>query len=131
MVNEENKTPLDLAKEHSYKPIIELLQFANDNNALLNTHISNAVGSDATDDTLAHACTSLPAMKGDRVLCLDGGGIKGLILIEMLLVIERITGKRIVELFDWIVGTSTGGILALAMVYSKCKDASMPMLLSC
>ena len=56
---------------------------------------------------------------GDRVLCLDGGGIKGLILIEMLSTIERATGKRIVDLFDWFVGTSTGGILALALVYSK------------
>ena len=56
---------------------------------------------------------------GDRVLCLDGGGIKGLILIEMLSAIEKATGKRIVDLFDWLVGTSTGGILALALVYSK------------
>lgn len=57
--------------------------------------------------------------KGDRVLCLDGGGIKGLILIDMLITIERIANKPIIELFDWIIGTSTGGILALAMVYSK------------
>lgn len=56
---------------------------------------------------------------GDRVLCLDGGGIKGLILIELLSCIEEITGKKIIDLFDWFVGTSTGGILALALVYSK------------
>ena len=56
---------------------------------------------------------------GDRVLCLDGGGIKGLILIEMLSAIEKATGKQIIDLFDWFVGTSTGGILALALVYSK------------
>ena len=56
---------------------------------------------------------------GDRVLCLDGGGIKGLVLIEMLSAVEKATGKRIVDLFDWFVGTSTGGILALALVYSK------------
>ena len=56
---------------------------------------------------------------GDRVLCLDGGGIKGLILIELLSCIEKITGKQIIDLFDWFVGTSTGGILALALVYSK------------
>ena len=56
---------------------------------------------------------------GDRVLCLDGGGIKGLILIDMLITIERIANKKITELFDWIIGTSTGGILALAMVYSE------------
>ena len=57
--------------------------------------------------------------QGDRVLCLDGGGIRGLILIELLYAIEKVTGKRIVDLFDWIIGTSTGGILALALVYSK------------
>ena len=57
--------------------------------------------------------------KGDRVLCLDGGGIKGLILIDMLVTIERIANKKITELFDWIIGTSTGGILALAIVYSE------------
>jgi len=57
--------------------------------------------------------------RGERVLCLDGGGIKGLVLIDMLSTIEKITGRRIVDLFDWIIGTSTGGILALALVYGK------------
>ena len=56
---------------------------------------------------------------GDRVLCLDGGGMRGLILIELLSCIEEVTGKQIIDLFDWFVGTSTGGILALALVYSK------------
>ena len=109
LVNKQNKTALDLAKENTYKPIIELLEFASVNNALLNSCISSA------------ECKTQPSLKGDRVLCLDGGGIKGLILIEMLMVIEQITGKRIRELFDWIIGTSTGGILALAMVYSRLK----------
>ena len=59
------------------------------------------------------------SLYGDRVLCLDGGGIKGLILIDMLITIERIANKKITELFDWIIGTSTGGILALAIVYSE------------
>ena len=54
---------------------------------------------------------------GQRILCLDGGGLKGLILIEVLIYIERQAGRRITELFDWIVGTSTGGIIALALVY--------------
>ena len=57
--------------------------------------------------------------KGDRVLCLDGGGIRGLILIELLSAIEETSGAKIIDLFDWIIGTSTGGILALAIVYSK------------
>ena len=54
---------------------------------------------------------------GSRILCLDGGGIRGLIQMAVLGEIERRTGKRIVDLFDWIVGTSTGGIITLALTY--------------
>lgn len=53
----------------------------------------------------------------DRLLCLDGGGIKGLVLIQMLIALEREAGRPTRELFDWIAGTSTGGILALAIVH--------------
>lgn len=56
---------------------------------------------------------------GSRVLCLDGGGIKGLIQLEILSQLETKTGRKVTELFDWIVGTSTGGIIALGLVYGK------------
>ena len=57
---------------------------------------------------------------GGRVLCLDGGGIRGLIQMEVLSQLERETGKKVTELFDWIIGTSTGGIVALGLIYGKC-----------
>ena len=60
---------------------------------------------------------------GSRILCLDGGGVRGLVQIEILRQIEKKTGKKITELFDWIVGTSTGGIIALALVYGKPEPA--------
>ena len=56
---------------------------------------------------------------GWRILFLDGGGIRGLAEIEMLMEMERMTGKRIVDMFDWFVGTSTGGIIALGLVYCE------------
>jgi len=50
-----------------------------------------------------------------RVLSLDGGGIKGVFSAAVLAELERMTGKRIVEHFDLIAGTSTGGIIAVAL----------------
>lgn len=50
-----------------------------------------------------------------KVLSIDGGGIRGIIPAVVLTYIETRTGKRISELFDLIAGTSTGGILALAL----------------
>ncbi len=52
---------------------------------------------------------------GLRVLCIDGGGTRGVIPITVLEELERRSGKRIFELFDLICGTSTGGIIALAV----------------
>ncbi|WAQ97403.1 PLPL9-like protein [Mya arenaria] len=49
------------------------------------------------------------------VLCLDGGGIRGLVLIQLLAAIEEAADTPVHELFDWVGGTSTGGLLALAM----------------
>ncbi|XP_033123790.1 85/88 kDa calcium-independent phospholipase A2-like, partial [Anneissia japonica] len=58
--------------------------------------------------------------KKDTVLCLDGGGVRGLILVQILMAVEKAAGRPIAELFDWIVGTSTGGILALAIAKGYC-----------
>lgn len=50
-----------------------------------------------------------------KLLCLDGGGIRGLVLIQLLSYLENYTKKNIADIFDWIAGTSTGGILALLL----------------
>ena len=54
---------------------------------------------------------------GSRLLFLDGGGVRGLSQIECLIQLEEATGRKIADLFDWIVGTSIGGIIALGLVY--------------
>ena len=50
-----------------------------------------------------------------RVLAIDGGGVRGIIPARILTALEDATGQPIAELFDLIVGTSIGGIAALAL----------------
>lgn len=50
-----------------------------------------------------------------KILSLDGGGIKGLYAATLLSEIERKTGRLIGDYFDMICGTSTGGLIALAI----------------
>lgn len=50
-----------------------------------------------------------------KILSIDGGGIKGVFPASFLSVVEEATGKRIFDYFDLIVGTSTGGIIALGL----------------
>jgi patatin-like phospholipase/acyl hydrolase len=50
-----------------------------------------------------------------RILSLDGGGIMGAFAASALAAFERATGRRVVEHFDLITGTSTGGIIALGL----------------
>uniref|UniRef100_T1JT22 phospholipase A2 n=1 Tax=Tetranychus urticae TaxID=32264 RepID=T1JT22_TETUR len=50
-----------------------------------------------------------------KLLCLDGGGIKGLILVQMLAILEDMTKRRTYDTFNWIAGTSTGGLLAISL----------------
>lgn len=58
-----------------------------------------------------------PPLAGLRILSLDGGGVRGIVILEVLRQIQQELGGRIKvqEFFDLIVGTSTGGILALGL----------------
>jgi uncharacterized protein len=51
-----------------------------------------------------------------RVLAIDGGGIRGIIPATILAELERrVAPRALADVFDLIVGTSTGGILALGL----------------
>lgn len=51
-----------------------------------------------------------------RVLTIEGGGVRGIIPTRLLTALESLAGAPITELFDVLVGTSTGGMLALGLV---------------
>ena len=52
-----------------------------------------------------------------RILSIDGGGIKGIFPASFLELLESnyLEGKSIINYFDLICGTSTGGIIALGL----------------
>lgn len=50
-----------------------------------------------------------------KILSIDGGGIKGVFPASFLSSIESTTGKKVTDYFDLIVGTSTGGIIAMGL----------------
>ena len=50
-----------------------------------------------------------------RILALDGGGLKGAFTAAAIATWESQTGLRVVDHFDLIAGTSTGGILAIGL----------------
>ena len=56
-----------------------------------------------------------------NVLSIDGGGIRGIIPAMILKKIEKETKRPIHDLFDLIAGTSTGGIIALALTMPDCN----------
>lgn len=50
-----------------------------------------------------------------RVLCIDGGGVRGAFPAAFLAELERHCSRPISSYFDLIAGTSTGGIIAIAL----------------
>lgn len=60
------------------------------------------------------------------VLSLSGGGTRGIMEAEYLAQLEEVTRKPIRKLFDVIVGTSTGGLLAILLSIPDQYDHNKP-----
>jgi hypothetical protein len=72
--------------------------------------------------TISSQLTRLPLVRGRvsdgisfRILALDGGGIRGAFTASVLATLESSLGVPITNQFDLLAGTSTGGILAIAL----------------
>lgn len=65
------------------------------------------------DQARVKAFKNLNIPEGNKtILCLDGGGIRGILTIQLLKKLEEAAGIPCYELFDFVAGTSTGGIIA-------------------
>lgn len=69
------------------------------------------------DDTkrTAHSAQMLEGKEPFQILALDGGGIRGLFSAAILSLIEQDLQTKVVDHFDLIVGTSTGGVIAIGL----------------
>ena len=65
--------------------------------------------------SLAQKVKSRSTTKIKRILCLDGGGIKGAFSVSFISELQKKIDNPIGNYFDLIVGTSTGGIIALGL----------------
>lgn len=87
-----------------------------------NIELATSLDAKVLSNRIFEQLCRLPLVRGEglgdrsfRILSLDGGGIKGTFTAAVLAEWERATGCRLVDHFDLIAGTSTGGILALGL----------------
>jgi uncharacterized protein len=75
---------------------------------------------DKLDSSRKKAFEKLHIDPGHRViLCLDGGGMRGILTIQLLKKLEEVAEMPCHQLFDMVAGTSTGGIIAGLIVTGK------------
>ena len=71
-----------------------------------------------------------PTGAGVRVLSLDGGGIRGIVQLEVLHAIEQCLGGHmpVQNFFDLMIGTGTGGMVAIALAHKdRTVDSCLDM----
>ena len=59
------------------------------------------------------------------VLSLDGGGVRGLATVIFLKELEKASGKKIFDLFDFFIGTSAGGLNAMHLVINQVNTSEL------
>ena len=108
--NSEQQTALDLARKEGATAIADdierILKLQND----LNSDQPKERAASSTDDQVEKV----------TMLSLDGGGIRGLVFIQVFLEMDKRRKKlypqspTLLSCFNWVTGNSTGGIAALA-----------------
>ena len=64
----------------------------------------------------------MPEKRKFRILAIDGGGLRGVVPLQVIRYIESLTNEDIHKTFDLIAGTSTGGLLATSLTLQDDKS---------
>jgi hypothetical protein len=60
-----------------------------------------------------------PSVRARHILALDGGGVRGVVTLQMLRAFEERFGTPACEFFDMFAGTSTGAIIAALLAFRR------------
>lgn len=92
------------------RPFLEAANVANDLNGQLQMSANQILAAIGCNKWIP----KIPGQKGLRILCLDGGGSRGMVAVTALkYIVDYLNnGADVADSFDMIVGTSTGGIIA-------------------
>ena len=86
-----------------------------------------------SDGTIQQVRVKQPWPEGRlfRILSIDGGGIRGVFPAAYLAEIEKrfLNGRSIADHFDMVAGTSTGGIIALALAHGMTAQQALQIYL--
>uniref|UniRef100_A0A0K0F3D9 85/88 kDa calcium-independent phospholipase A2 (inferred by orthology to a human protein) n=1 Tax=Strongyloides venezuelensis TaxID=75913 RepID=A0A0K0F3D9_STRVS len=134
-VNNDGDYPSDLVRSDEMKSI--LMEFASERISISNMRPDQRFRIAMIDELTKNKVDNIT--KDSKIMIsLDGGGIRGLCTTQVLMAIEkRMENKNLWENIDWVAGTSTGGMLALALslgksfhdarkMYFKLKDEVLP-----
>ncbi|VDN01765.1 unnamed protein product [Thelazia callipaeda] len=114
--NVQGVAPIDIG-ERSFVVMDCLRQFLCDETPSHHPSINNSLSESMQEKALEvrHQMTPENKRKLVNVMSLDGGGIRGLVILQTLLHIENLLGRSVMDYFHWLGGTSTGAIVALAL----------------
>lgn len=111
-----NPSVPNISPGHTNPKIARILQATIKN--LAKTNAFQSLVQELNQSPLPCACETINS-RSDRkihyILSLSGGGMKGSLQARLLQEFEKETGRKATDLFDLIVGTSAGGLNALAL----------------
>lgn len=64
------------------------------------------------------------SQRKSRMLCIDGGGLRGIIVCQIMIEVQKFLKKPLLSYFDWIGGTSVGAFVSCAL----CTGVSLSQL---
>jgi Patatin-like phospholipase len=95
--------------ENVRRPFIEAASLTNDMNGRIQGVANQVLAAIGYNEWVP----KIPGQKGLRILCLDGGGSRGMTsVVALKCLVDALGGVEVADCFDLVVGTSTGAIIA-------------------